>query len=104
MVARGLPIAGKTGTLRARLVGTPAAGRLRAKTGTLDDVVALSGFVSPKPGAPPPGTVLGQPIVFALILNGEANLDAGRAVADEIGAALATYPQLPRLSDIGPQR
>ena len=41
---RGLPIAGQTGTLRDRMRGTPAAGRLRAKTGTLDDVVGPERF------------------------------------------------------------
>ncbi len=56
VVARGLPIAAKTGTLRGRLAGTPAAGRLRAKTGTLDDVSALSGFVLPRTGTAVPGT------------------------------------------------
>ena len=103
VLARGLPVAGQTGTLRFRLQGTPAAGRLRAKTGTLDDVVALSGFVLPKPGPAPPGTVLGQPIVFSLIFDGVASLDGGRAVADQIGAALATYPQWPSLASIEPQ-
>jgi D-alanyl-D-alanine carboxypeptidase/D-alanyl-D-alanine-endopeptidase (penicillin-binding protein 4) len=103
VLARGLPVAGETGTLRLRMRGTPAAGRVRAKTGTLDDVVALSGFVTPKPGAAPPGTVLGQPIVFAVIFDGVASQDAGRAVADEIGTALASYPQLPSLAGLGPQ-
>ncbi len=40
-----LPIAGKDGTIRFRMGGTPASGRVRAKTGTLEDVTALSGFV-----------------------------------------------------------
>ncbi len=40
-----LPIAGRDGTLRFRMEDTAAAGRVRAKTGTLEDVSALSGYV-----------------------------------------------------------
>jgi D-alanyl-D-alanine carboxypeptidase/D-alanyl-D-alanine-endopeptidase (penicillin-binding protein 4) len=104
VVAQGLPVAGRTGTLQMRMVGTPAAGRLRAKTGTLDDVIALSGFVLPKPGGPVPGSFLGQPIVFSLILDGVSSETAGRTVADRVGVALATYPAIPRLAEIEPQR
>ncbi|HEY3810320.1 MAG TPA: D-alanyl-D-alanine carboxypeptidase [Acidimicrobiales bacterium] len=103
-LARGLPIAGQTGTLRSRMVGTPAAGRVLAKTGTLDDVVALSGFVRPGSGVTIPGAVLGQPLVFTLVLDGVPTLGAGRAVADQIGVALATYPQLPKPAEIEPRR
>ena len=42
---RSLPIAGATGTLRRRFRGTPAAGRVLAKTGTLRGVRALSGYL-----------------------------------------------------------
>jgi D-alanyl-D-alanine carboxypeptidase/D-alanyl-D-alanine-endopeptidase (penicillin-binding protein 4) len=104
-VARGLPVAGQTGTLSARMRATPAAGRLRAKTGTLEGVVALSGFVPPaaKPRSIP-GSVLGQPVVFSLIFNQVPSMTAGRAVADQVGVALATYPRLPPVADIEPRR
>ena len=103
VVGQGLPIAGQTGTLSSRMRGTPAAGRLRAKTGTLDDVVALSGFVLPVAGSAVPGSTLGQPIVFSMIFNRVPNLDAARAVQDQIGVTLATYPELPPIATLEPQ-
>jgi D-alanyl-D-alanine carboxypeptidase/D-alanyl-D-alanine-endopeptidase (penicillin-binding protein 4) len=40
-----LPVAGRSGTLDGRMRGTVAAGRVRAKTGTLNEASALSGYV-----------------------------------------------------------
>lgn len=45
-----LPVAGKSGTMRARMRKTAGAGRVHAKTGTLDDVITLSGYVQTKGG------------------------------------------------------
>jgi serine-type D-Ala-D-Ala carboxypeptidase/endopeptidase (penicillin-binding protein 4) len=55
-----LPIAGQSGTLEYRFRGTPAAGIVQAKTGTLADAVALSGYVQPPNYSP---------LAFSLILN-----------------------------------
>ena len=52
-VADGLPIAGQTGHAADVFVGNPAVGRLRAKTGTLRDAKALSGFVDARRRQPP---------------------------------------------------
>lgn len=100
VLARGLPVAAKTGTLIGRMVGTPASGRVVAKTGSLDNVVSLSGFVLPSQGSPVT-PALGQPLVFSLILNGLPDGQAN-ALVDEVAVALAQYPVLPPLRDLEP--
>jgi D-alanyl-D-alanine carboxypeptidase/D-alanyl-D-alanine-endopeptidase (penicillin-binding protein 4) len=41
----GLPQAGMVGSLRNRFVGTPLAGRVRAKTGSISRVITLTGYI-----------------------------------------------------------
>ena len=100
-IAKGLPVAGKSGTLVDRMIRTPAQGRLIAKTGNLDNVVSLSGFVLPASGIPPT-PALGQPLVFSLILNGPPD-PVAQDLADKIGIALAGYPNLPAMNVIEPR-
>jgi D-alanyl-D-alanine carboxypeptidase/D-alanyl-D-alanine-endopeptidase (penicillin-binding protein 4) len=45
-----LPVAGEDGTIGSRFTGTPAAGRVHAKTGTLSHASALSGYIEGKDG------------------------------------------------------
>jgi D-alanyl-D-alanine carboxypeptidase/D-alanyl-D-alanine-endopeptidase (penicillin-binding protein 4) len=57
----GLPVAGVDGTMRRRLVATPAYDNVRAKTGSLSSVRAVSGYLLDGSG---------ETLVFSLILNG----------------------------------
>ena len=78
---RSLPLAGVSGTLDKRMGGTRAAGRCRAKTGTLRGVTALAGYCR----APD-----GDPVTFALLMN-SVNIWAGRRAQDRIASLLASY-------------
>ena len=55
-----LAVGGQAGTLQKRFVGTPGEGRVRAKTGAISNVRALSGYV---PAAN------GEQLVFSIIVN-----------------------------------
>ncbi|MEU8345298.1 D-alanyl-D-alanine carboxypeptidase/D-alanyl-D-alanine-endopeptidase [Spirillospora sp. NPDC048832] len=81
---RALPVAGDPdrmagGTLTSRMRGTPAAGNVHAKTGTLTGATALSGYVTGPAG---------RPLVFAVILNGYRG-GAPKDVEDRIAIRLA---------------
>jgi D-alanyl-D-alanine carboxypeptidase/D-alanyl-D-alanine-endopeptidase (penicillin-binding protein 4) len=76
-----LPVAGRTGTLRERFLGTPAQGRLRAKTGSLNSVTALAGFVTMSDG---------RTATFAYIANGPQAEDPRRG-QDFLGALLGQF-------------
>ena len=78
-----LAVAGSDGTLQSRLQDLPRARMVRAKSGTLRDVVALSGYV------------LGDPqrsVAFSFLANGVAGKQAdAKKLADDIVRALAEY-------------
>lgn len=55
-----MPIAGVDGTIASRMKGTPAAGNVHAKTGTVDKARSLSGYVT---------TADGQLLLFSFLCN-----------------------------------
>ncbi|MGH9947031.1 MAG: D-alanyl-D-alanine carboxypeptidase/D-alanyl-D-alanine endopeptidase [Pyrinomonadaceae bacterium] len=77
-----LTIGGVDGTLRTRFAGTRASGNVRGKTGTIDQVSALSGYVT---------TAAGEQLVFSMLVNG-VNENALRVrLIDDIVVALANF-------------
>lgn len=80
-----LPVAGEAdqftgGTLRFRMGGTAAQGAVRAKTGTMSGVSALSGYVSGPDGE----------LVFSVLNNGHTG-PAPTGVQDAVAIRLAEY-------------
>jgi D-alanyl-D-alanine carboxypeptidase/D-alanyl-D-alanine-endopeptidase (penicillin-binding protein 4) len=76
-----LAIAGKDGTLKTRLTDLPSPRTVRAKTGTLDDVIALSGYVfGPR----------GRAMAFSFLFNGVAGKQwQARNLADDMVRSVA---------------
>jgi serine-type D-Ala-D-Ala carboxypeptidase/endopeptidase (penicillin-binding protein 4) len=77
-----LTIGGVDGTLQNRFKGTKAAGNVRGKTGTIDQVSALSGYVT---------TAAGEKLVFSILVNGVNEVKLRQAVIDEIVVNLANF-------------
>jgi D-alanyl-D-alanine carboxypeptidase/D-alanyl-D-alanine-endopeptidase (penicillin-binding protein 4) len=96
-IGAGLAVAGQTGTLTERFAGSPLAGRLLAKTGTLNQVTALAGLLATTPGAA---------VTFAFMVNhpeGEAVTPEDLARQAELALILDRYPEGPSLEELGPQ-
>ena len=88
------PSPAQTGTLADAFQGSPAAGRLRAKTGTLTGAKALSGFVDALDGL--------RHISFSYVQNGADAEAAANPIWDALGQALTTYPTAPSIEQLGP--
>jgi D-alanyl-D-alanine carboxypeptidase/D-alanyl-D-alanine-endopeptidase (penicillin-binding protein 4) len=85
-IAQALPVAGFSGTLTSRYTAPPAssaAGRVHAKTGTLDGVAALAGYLD---------DASGRVLAFAVIANGVPLNATARteAAIDRLAAGLAS--------------
>ena len=78
-----LPVAGMPGMLSGRLKGTPAAGHVQAKTGSMRHIRSTSGYTQ---------TADGEPVVFSIIANnyGIPNAEVDRT-ADAIILAVFTF-------------
>ena len=104
-LAAGLPVAGSCGTLVKRFRNTAAAGRIRAKTGSLTGVAALSGYVVPAaagPTCPPTGAPPAHDIAFSLLVNGVDSAAAATSIEDRVASTVSSFPQLPVLDPLAP--
>jgi serine-type D-Ala-D-Ala carboxypeptidase/endopeptidase (penicillin-binding protein 4) len=79
-----LAVAGRTGTIRKRMRGTPAQDRCKAKTGTLIGVSSLAGVCQ---------AAGGDTIAFAMLMN-RASVGRAQGLQDRIAAAIARYDGL----------
>ena len=78
-----LSIAGKDGTLKKRMIGTEAEGNVYAKTGTINSVSALSGYVIDKNN---------EVLIFYIVMNGfGGNASNMRAAQDDVAITLAGF-------------
>ena len=80
-----LPRAGTRGEL-GRMYRSAAAGNLRAKTGTIEGVSALSGVVRSRDG---------ERLAFSLIVNDSPSQTRAKRVENEIGVRLANFQRSP---------
>lgn len=71
-----LPVSGQDGTLAERMTGTPAEGKVRAKTGSMSGIACLAGYA-------------GEKWIFAFMVNGHVgSLAPVRAIQDAVCVAL----------------
>lgn len=77
-----LTIGGVDGTLRNRFKGTSAEANVRGKTGTIDQVSSLSGYVN---------SATGERFVFSVIVNGVNSVGTRKKIIDDIVVALANF-------------
>jgi D-alanyl-D-alanine carboxypeptidase/D-alanyl-D-alanine-endopeptidase (penicillin-binding protein 4) len=87
---QALPVAGVDGTLRDRMKGTAAEGKVRAKTGTLRWIHSLSGHAT---------TVRGERLVFSIMLNRYHATEPSRPARAEVDALAVMLAEFGGRSD-----
>jgi D-alanyl-D-alanine carboxypeptidase/D-alanyl-D-alanine-endopeptidase (penicillin-binding protein 4) len=90
-VGKGLAVAAQSGTLANRFVGSPLAGVLHAKTGSLNGVVGLVGRVDGP-----------NNVHFAFLANGNFSTTTGEVLQAEIASAVASAPTIKAPADLVP--
>ncbi len=78
-----LPLAGMDGTLKNRFRAGAAYQKARLKTGTLNNVTALAGYVY---------DANRRPWIFVAMVNSPKAATAGRTLLDQLVQQLAQYP------------
>jgi serine-type D-Ala-D-Ala carboxypeptidase/endopeptidase (penicillin-binding protein 4) len=78
-----LPVAGVDGTLSGRMRNTPAAGHVRAKTGTMSNIRSMAGYARTRDG---------ETLAFvAMVNNFEGSGAAANQALDTIAVSLASF-------------
>jgi len=95
VIAQRLARPGRPGTLDDRFTGGPLTDRIAAKTGTLNDVAALSGWLTTTPG---------RPVTFSVLLNpaGRSVQAADLSLIGRLLGALLPYPSTPPPDQLAP--
>jgi D-alanyl-D-alanine carboxypeptidase/D-alanyl-D-alanine-endopeptidase (penicillin-binding protein 4) len=79
----GLPVAAVDGTLETRMRETPAAGNVRAKTGTMSNIRSMAGYVTTRDG---------ERLAFVVMVNNfEGSSAAATQAVDAIAVRLASF-------------
>ena len=79
-----LPISGIDGCLKQRMRENGMKGRVRAKTGTMTGITALSGYVTSKDG---------EPLAFSIMINGfvKPTKEYEKQIEDQICILLSEF-------------
>jgi D-alanyl-D-alanine carboxypeptidase/D-alanyl-D-alanine-endopeptidase (penicillin-binding protein 4) len=87
----GLAVAGQTGTLADEFRGSALNGKLHAKTGSLQGVTGLAGFVDN-----------GRAVVFSYLASGAFNLASGVGMRGSVAEIIGQFPDAPAADQLVP--